>query len=71
MTEQEAKRRFLMLNLFRFVSLVVALFGIYVFQTEMLGPELNWVGIVFAVLGIAEFFLLPVIAKKFWNKRDQ
>ena len=71
MTEDEAKKRFITLNLFRLVSLVLTLFGIYIFQTEMLGPDLNWIGAVFTILGAAEFFLAPMILKKMWNKQDK
>jgi hypothetical protein len=31
---------------------------------------MEFVGYIFVVLGAAEFFLMPVILKKAWNKQD-
>jgi hypothetical protein len=67
--ETQAKQRFMLLNLTRFLSVALVMFGIAIIAGRLLeGMEL--VGYFFVVLGAAEFFVMPLFLKKLWNKKN-
>ena len=64
-----ARTRFLFLNLIRLGSLALALFGLSIVAGKLGLPQ--WVGVVVTVLGVGEFFLLPMLLAKRWKSPDQ
>jgi Na+/melibiose symporter-like transporter len=67
--EAQAKQRFMLLNLTRFLSVALVMLGVTIISGRLL-QGMEFVGYIFVVLGAAEFFLMPVILKKAWNKQD-
>lgn len=70
MTEEEAKRRFMMLNVVRLLAVALVMLGAYIFQKGILGETSALVGGLFMVFGAADFFLAPMILKKLWQKQQ-
>jgi hypothetical protein len=67
--EAQAKQRFMILNLTRFLSVALVLLGVAIISGRLLSG-MEFVGYFFLILGVAEFFLMPVLLKKMWNKQD-
>ncbi len=71
MTEEQARQRFMMLNLVRLTGVILSFIGIANIGGK-LAPTLTPVlGIFLLVTGVVDFFLLPVLLKKAWQKQDQ
>ncbi len=71
MTEEQAKKRFMQLNLTRLAGLISVMIGMTNVAGKLLPEFAPWLGALFVVNGFADFFILPVIFKKFWQKQDQ
>jgi Na+/melibiose symporter-like transporter len=67
--EAKARQRFIVLNLTRFLSVFLVLLGVAIISGRLL-RGLEAVGYIFMIFGVAEFFLLPVLLKKMWQKQD-
>jgi Na+/melibiose symporter-like transporter len=67
--EALAKQRFMLLNLTRFVSIAMVMLGMVIISGRLL-KGYEFVGYVILLLGVAEFFLMPVIFKKRWASED-
>jgi len=68
--EEQAKGRFVTLNIIRLVGLGMVLFGIANALGRFL-PELSpWLGYVLVAMGMFEFFFLPNIVSKNWRSND-
>jgi type IV secretory pathway VirB2 component (pilin) len=70
MTEEEAKRRFIMLNVVRLLAVVLVMLGAYIFQKQVFGDDSALIGGIFMVFGAADFFLAPMVLKKLWQKQQ-
>lgn len=64
-----ARTRFIFLNLIRLGSLALVLFGLSIAAGKLGLPQ--WVGAVVTVLGVGEFFFLPMLLAKRWKSPDQ
>ncbi len=71
MTEDEAKRRFMTLNLVRFLGLLFVMAGAANIAEKWLPDLAPWLGALLMVNGIADFFLAPMLLKRSWQKRDK
>lgn len=70
MTEEEAKKRFLILNLVRLFALAMVLAGVLNISGRLLPDLAPVLGYVLLVFGAADFFLAPVLLRKMWRGRD-
>ncbi len=68
--EEQAKGRFVVLNVMRLMALVMILFGIANALGRLLPEFTPWLGYVFIALGMFEFFFLPNIVSKGWRSKD-
>lgn len=67
--DQRARQRFLIMNAARFSGLVLVLLGIAITRGTVALP---WaVGAVLAVIGLLEFFFVPLIIAKRWKAGDE
>ncbi len=68
--EKLAFKRFQMLNLSRLFALALIMVGAANISGKLL-PELAPImGYIFLVVGAADFFVMPVILKKYWAQQD-
>jgi hypothetical protein len=70
MTEEQAKRRFMMLNLVRLVALGFVMAGAANVSGKLLPDLAPMLGYVLLVVGALDFFLAPKILKDYWAKTD-
>lgn len=70
MTEDEARKRFMTLNLVRFFAIAVVFFGIANIAGRVLPDFAPTLGYVLLVFGAADFFFAPMLLKKIWRDRD-
>jgi hypothetical protein len=71
MSEEQAKQRFMILNLVRFSALVFIFAGAANIGGKLL-PELTpTLGYILLVIGAIDFFLAPVMLKRMWRTPDQ
>ncbi len=71
MTEEEAKQRFMVLNLVRIIAIIIVLAGILNIAGRLfpeVSPEL---GYALLVAGVVDFFLAPVLLKRRWRDPGQ
>ncbi len=68
--EMQAKQRFIILNLLRFSGAVIVMLGLAISAGRLFPDFPPLLGYFFLILGMFEFFLLPVLLKKSWNKKD-
>jgi len=69
MTEDQAKRRFMLLNLVRFFGLAMVMAGVANLGGKLLPEFTPVLGTILLIAGAVDFFLAPVLLKKAW--RDQ
>ncbi len=68
MTEDEAKRRFVLLNIVRLFAVILVMAGAANVAGKLL-PELSPVlGYILIVVGAADFFLAPILLKRLWQR---
>jgi hypothetical protein len=68
--EQQAKQRFMVLNILRFSGVALVLLGIAILSGKF-GPAVPEIaGTLLVILGAADFFIVPVMLKKAWKKAD-
>ncbi len=68
MTEEQAKQRFMILNLVRLVSIGIMAIGVAIIAGKIDVPEA--VGYILLVVGLIDYFIMPVIMKRAWKKSD-
>jgi len=68
-TEALAKQRFMLLNVVRLMGLAMVLVGIAITQGAIDLPFA--VGVVLAIFGLLEFFLMPNIIAKSWRNSEE
>ncbi len=70
MTEDEAKKRFILLNIVRLTGVALVFAGAANIGGKLL-PELTpLLGYVLLVAGAVDFFAAPVLLKKLWRTPD-
>ena len=68
--ERQARQRFMILNLIRFSGVGIVMLGVASVAGKFLpelGPEF---GTLLMLIGMVEFFFLPIIVKKGWRRKD-
>jgi hypothetical protein len=71
MTEEEAKRRFFILQFTRLFAVIMVALGAANVAGKLL-PDLSpMLGYVLLVVGAADFFIAPIILKRMWQKPPQ
>ncbi|HMS21853.1 hypothetical protein [uncultured Sphingorhabdus sp.] len=68
--ETQAKQRFIILNVLRFSGAVIVMMGLAISAGRLFPEFPPFLGYLFIVLGMFEFFLFPILLKKSWNKKD-
>jgi thiosulfate reductase cytochrome b subunit len=68
-TEKQAFQRFMMLNIIRFVAVFLVMFGLMIITGKLL-VGMEFLGYILVIMGMFEFFALPIIVKKMWKKQD-
>jgi hypothetical protein len=71
MTEDEAKRRFMLLNLVRLTALGFVMAGAANVAEKLLPEFAPVLGFVLLVIGVVDFFIAPVLLKKYWRQRGE
>jgi hypothetical protein len=69
MTEDQAKRRFLLLSLMRAVAIGIVMFGVAIIAGKTRADET--VGYAFLVIGATNFFVIPWWLKKVWQAQSE
>lgn len=67
--ETLAAQRFMIVNLVRITSIFGVLGGIAITREVIAGPY--WLGVIFAVAGVAGFFFGPTLLAKRWKAADR
>jgi hypothetical protein len=67
MTEEQAKRRFLILNMVRLGGLIIVMLGVANVNGKLLPDFSPWLGGFLMVAGAADFFFAPMLLKRGWN----
>jgi hypothetical protein len=71
MTEEKAKQRFIILQLMRLVALGLVMLGIANIGGKLL-PDLSpTLGYGLLIFGAVDFFAVPMMLKRVWQKQDQ
>jgi F0F1-type ATP synthase assembly protein I len=68
--ERLAKQRFFLLSAMRFVSVILVMAGIANIAGRLFPDATPYLGYGFLLIGLIEFFLMPVVLKKAWTKQD-
>ncbi len=71
MSEEQAKQRFMILNLVRFSALAFIFAGAANVGGKLLPDLAPTLGYVLLVIGAIDFFLAPVMLKRMWRTPDQ
>jgi hypothetical protein len=71
MTEEQAKQRFMLLNLVRFSAIALVFAGIANIGGKLLPSLMPGLGLVLVVAGVVDFFVAPMLLKKMWQKNGQ
>ncbi len=71
MTEEQAKTRFMLLNLVRLIAIAMVFAGIANIGGKLWPAFTPVLGYALLAIGAADFFLAPVLLKKLWNKQDR
>ena len=69
MTEDQAKRRFLLLSLMRLVAVATVVFGVAIIAGKTRAD--TGVGYAIFVIGAINFFVIPWWLKKVWQAQGQ
>lgn len=67
MTEEQAKQRFILLNLVRFFAVGVVIAGVSNIAGKIWPAYAPTLGYVLLVFGAVDFFLAPALLKKMWR----
>jgi hypothetical protein len=67
MSEELAKKRFMILNLVRFSALAFIFAGAANIGGKLLPELMPTLGYVLLVIGAVDFFLAPVLLKRMWR----
>jgi hypothetical protein len=67
MTEEQARRRFMLLNMVRLAGLAMVMAGVANLGGKLLPEFTPMLGYVLLVAGAVDFFIAPVLLKKAWR----
>ena len=68
--EEQARKRFIILNILRFSGAIVVMMGLAISAGRLFPDFPPLLGYLFLILGMIEFFLMPILLKKSWNRKD-
>lgn len=68
--ETLAKQRFFLLSAMRFTSVILVMAGIANISGRLFPDATPYLGYGLLLIGVVEFFLVPVVLKKAWAKQD-
>lgn len=68
--EEQARKRFIILNILRFSGAIVVMMGLAISAGRLFPDFPPLLGYLFLILGMIEFFLMPILLKKSWNRED-
>mgnify|MGYP001268985530 CR=1 FL=1 len=68
--EELARKRFIILNILRFSGAIVVMMGLAISAGRLFPDFPPLLGYLFLILGMIEFFLMPILLKKSWNRED-
>ncbi|HEX4873707.1 MAG TPA: hypothetical protein VFV06_02305 [Sphingorhabdus sp.] len=68
--EEQARKRFIILNILRFSGAIVVMMGLAISAGRLFPDFPPLLGYLFLILGMIEFFLMPLLLKKSWNRED-
>lgn len=68
--EEQARKRFFILNILRFSGAIVVMMGLAISAGRLFPDFPPLLGYLFLILGMIEFFLMPLLLKKSWNRDD-
>ncbi|MFN3749229.1 MAG: hypothetical protein ACK4SJ_11140 [Sphingorhabdus sp.] len=68
--EEQARKRFIILNILRFSGAIVVMMGLAISAGRLFPDFPPLLGYLFLILGMIEFFLMPLLLKKSWNRDD-
>ncbi len=68
--EKLAKQRFIVLNAIRFSGVALVMLGVANIAGKFLPEFAPMLGTLFMLLGSIEFFFMPILLKKSWNRQD-
>jgi hypothetical protein len=71
MTEDQAKARFMVLNLVRLMAIGFVIAGLANVQGKLWAGLSPGLGYVLAAIGVVDFFFAPKFLKKYWQNEDQ
>jgi hypothetical protein len=71
MSEDQAKQRFMLLQLTRLVALGLVMAGIANIGGKFLPDLAPVMGYALLIFGAVDFFALPMLLKRVWQKQDQ
>ena len=71
MTEDQARQRFMLLNLIRLFAAAMVLAGAANLGGRLLPDLAPWLGYVLVALGAADFFVAPALLKRSWQNGDR
>ncbi len=71
MTEDQAKQRFIILNLVRLTGVILAFIGIANIAGKLAPDLAPMLGLMLLITGMVDFFFFPIILKKAWQKQDK
>jgi ABC-type uncharacterized transport system permease subunit len=71
MTEEEAKKRFMILNVVRFTAIAIVFAGIANIGGKLL-PDLSpFLGYALLIAGVIDFFVAPMLLKRIWQNEGR
>jgi hypothetical protein len=69
MSEELARQRFMILNIMRFGAILIVALGIAIIGGKI--PVQPTAGYFVLVVGAIDFFIVPRLLKRAWQKQDQ
>lgn len=70
MTEDQARQRFMILNMIRLFAVAMVLAGVANVGGKFLPDLAPWFGYILIVVGAFDFFYAPRLLKRNWRNRD-
>jgi hypothetical protein len=71
MTEEEAKKRFMQLQLVRLLGVAFVMAGAANVAGKWLPDLAPWLGLILMINGAVDFFVLPMLLKKKWQNPSE
>jgi hypothetical protein len=68
--EKLARKRFMLLSVTRFASVAFVMLGIANLGGQLFPLVMPYLGYALLVIGVLEFFMIPIMLKKIWARQD-